>query len=192
MVDEADVIATLPTVARLARSYARLLPPQVELADVVQAGAVGLLQAARRYDPARGASFRTFAGRRILGAMRDHGRTMDSLTRHQRRRWQSDDVVDVQLDWLGPGRFAAEPSPARDVFALDRLRRFLPRLSRRERVVVVASYGHGRFQAEIGAYLGISESRVSQLRARGLGRLRRMFAEEAEAAEAAAGQGAEN
>jgi len=43
--------------------------PQVSMEDFQGAGHIGLVQAARRYRPGSGASFRTFASRRIRGEM---------------------------------------------------------------------------------------------------------------------------
>lgn len=42
--------------------------------DLVQVCMVGLLEALERYDPARGASFRTYASRTIAGVLRHHYR----------------------------------------------------------------------------------------------------------------------
>ena len=40
--------------------------------DLVQEGAIALMEAAERYDPARGALFLTYAGKRVFKAMRGH------------------------------------------------------------------------------------------------------------------------
>lgn len=47
-------------------------------------GALGLLEAARRFEPARGVRFETFAEHRIRGAMLDELRKMDHLPRRLR------------------------------------------------------------------------------------------------------------
>jgi RNA polymerase sigma factor for flagellar operon FliA len=54
--------------------------------DLWSAGALGLIEAARRYDGARGASFETFAEHRVRGAMLDELRRMDHLPRRLRNR----------------------------------------------------------------------------------------------------------
>jgi len=54
--------------------------------DLWSAGALALLEAARRYDPAKGATFATFAEHRVRGAMIDELRSMDHLPRRLRNR----------------------------------------------------------------------------------------------------------
>jgi RNA polymerase sigma factor FliA len=60
-----------PLVKRIAHHLISRLPPSVQVDDLVQAGMIGLLEAARNYDPTQGASFETYAGIRIRGAMLD-------------------------------------------------------------------------------------------------------------------------
>ena len=47
------------------------LPPYVDLEDLVAYGQMGLAEAARDFDPARGTQFSTFAYYRIRGAIYD-------------------------------------------------------------------------------------------------------------------------
>jgi RNA polymerase sigma factor for flagellar operon FliA len=49
--------------------YGRRFSDDVEFGDYLQYAHVGLLEAMERFDPARGAQFRTFAARRIQGAI---------------------------------------------------------------------------------------------------------------------------
>ncbi len=66
------------------RSYARALaadilrsmPPQVERDDLESAAELGLVDAARNFDPSRGVQFKTFAYYRIRGAVYDAIRKM--------------------------------------------------------------------------------------------------------------------
>jgi len=58
-------------VKRIAYHLAGRLPPSVEVDDLIQAGMLGLLEAASNYAANRGASFETYAGIRIRGAMID-------------------------------------------------------------------------------------------------------------------------
>ena len=53
---------------RIAYHLAGRLPASVEVADLIQAGMLGLLEAATNYTADRGASFETYAGIRIRGA----------------------------------------------------------------------------------------------------------------------------
>lgn len=61
-------------VKRMAWHLLARLPPSVQLDDLLQVGMIGLLEAARFYDPDRGASFETYAGIRIRGHMLDEVR----------------------------------------------------------------------------------------------------------------------
>jgi len=76
-------------VKRIAHHMLARLPASVTLEDLIQSGMVGLLEAAGNYDAARGASFETFAGIRIRGAMIDEVRRGDwsprSVHRNARR-----------------------------------------------------------------------------------------------------------
>src|SRR5687767_6634269 len=65
------VEATLPFVEALARRMAATMPHSIDLGDLVQDGVIGLIDAAERFDEARGIKFETFAERRIRGAMID-------------------------------------------------------------------------------------------------------------------------
>lgn len=58
-------------VKRIAHHLKGRLPANVQLDDLVQAGMIGLLEAARQFDYGKGASFETYAGIRIRGAMLD-------------------------------------------------------------------------------------------------------------------------
>ena len=56
--------------------------------DLISAGMVGLVEAAHRYDESYGASFVTFVYRRIKGAVVDHLRQKDLLSKSARARLQ--------------------------------------------------------------------------------------------------------
>lgn len=72
-------------VKRIAHHLAARLPSSVDVDDLVQAGLIGLMDAARNYDPAQGASFETFASIRIRGAMLDEIRRNDWMPRSVHR-----------------------------------------------------------------------------------------------------------
>jgi len=71
-------------VDRMARRIATRSGHAVSPDDLWSAGALGLLDAARRFDPARDVRFETFAEHRIRGAMIDELRRMDHLPRRLR------------------------------------------------------------------------------------------------------------
>ena len=62
------------------------MPQSVQVEDLVQQGAIGLIEAARNYDPESGNKFWTFAYRRVAGAMTDHLRGLDPVGRRLRTR----------------------------------------------------------------------------------------------------------
>jgi RNA polymerase sigma factor for flagellar operon FliA len=78
--DHADLVK------RIAYHVAARLPPSVDVEDLIQAGVVGLIEAARHYNGERGASFETYAGIRIRGAIMDELRRGDWAPRSVHRR----------------------------------------------------------------------------------------------------------
>lgn len=74
-----------PLVKRIAHHLMARLPGSVMVDDIIQAGMIGLLEAAGRYDELRGAQFETYAAQRIRGAMLDELRNADWLPRSLRR-----------------------------------------------------------------------------------------------------------
>jgi RNA polymerase sigma factor FliA len=74
-----------PLVKRIAHFMMLKLPNSVQVDDIIQAGMIGLLDAAGRYDELRGAQFETYASQRIRGAMLDELRNADWLPRSMRR-----------------------------------------------------------------------------------------------------------
>ncbi len=74
-----------PMVKRLAHQMMSRLPYSVQIDDIIQAGMMGLLDAAGRYDEIHGAQFETYATQRIRGAMLDELRSADWLPRGLRR-----------------------------------------------------------------------------------------------------------
>jgi len=76
----------LPTVRYLARRIHERLPQHVELDDLVSAGVLGLLDAMRKFDPAKKVQFRSYAQFRIRGAILDSLRMLDWSPRELRRK----------------------------------------------------------------------------------------------------------
>ncbi|MFZ0257187.1 MAG: RNA polymerase sigma factor FliA [Gammaproteobacteria bacterium] len=73
-------------VKRIAFHLKSRLPPSVQTDDLIQAGMIGLLEASRNYDARQGASFETYAGIRIRGAMLDEIRRSDWAPRSLHRK----------------------------------------------------------------------------------------------------------
>ena len=74
-----------PLVKRIAFHLMARLPSSVQVDDLIQAGMIGLLEASRKYDPSKGASFETYAGIRIRGSMMDEIRKGDWVPRSVHR-----------------------------------------------------------------------------------------------------------
>ncbi len=111
---DALVIQHAPLVKRIAYHLINRLPPNVQSDDLIQAGMIGLLEASRNYDPNQGASFETYAGIRIRGAMLDEIRRSDWTPRsvHRKARMVADAMRNIENE---QGR------DARDVEVADAL-----------------------------------------------------------------------
>lgn len=209
-----------PLVRRIASHLAARLPTSVELDDLVQAGTLGLLDAARHYSSGHGASFETYAGIRIRGAMVDELRRGDWAPRsvHRRAREISaaihaieqasgqaarDTDVAARLGIpiseyhagvqdaarchvISMHASAADPDDAIEVAAessqpdtpllQEEFRKALAdaigQLPEKEKMVMSLYYSDELNLREIGAVLGITESRVCQIHGQALLRLR--------------------
>jgi len=94
--DNPRVLATIPFVEQLARRVAATMPHSIDIGDLVQDGVIGLIDAAHRFDEARGIKFETFAERRIRGAMIDALRK-DAWPRGVRRQRRELEAAREQL-----------------------------------------------------------------------------------------------
>ena len=101
------IAAGLPFVESLARRVASSMPHSIELGDLVQDGMLGLIDAAFRFDEARGIKFETFAERRVRGAMIDALRR-DAWPRGVRRQRRELETAREELR----RELGAEPSLA--------------------------------------------------------------------------------
>jgi len=209
-----------PLVKKIALHLMARLPASVQLDDLMQAGMIGLLEAAQRYSSAKGATFETYAGIRVRGAMVDEIRKGDwvprSVHRNARHISQAIKVVEDRCGreaqdhevaeelGIGLGEYHASLSDANSgrLFSLDELnesgdlpieesedsdnpldgitseafRRSLAEaigdLPEREKLVLSLYYQEELNLKEIGAVLGVSESRVSQIHSQAALRLR--------------------
>jgi len=80
------ILAHLPQVRRVAKTFHKRLPRAVDLNDLIGYGVVGLLHAINRFDLSRGILLKTYAEHRIRGAILDGLRTMDWLSRSARQK----------------------------------------------------------------------------------------------------------
>ena len=78
---EALVMAHLGMVKRGALHLKARIPPFMELDELMQVGMIGLLEAARAFDPTKGIEFESFALSRVRGAILDEVRQLSYLPR---------------------------------------------------------------------------------------------------------------
>ncbi len=80
------VEAYLPLLRKIAQRLHKRLPRLVDVEDLVNEGAFGLMAAVNAYDPSKPNTFATFCSKRVYGAIIDHLRTMDPTPRLMRER----------------------------------------------------------------------------------------------------------
>ena len=217
----------LPLVKHVVFQVAVHFPRHVDRDELARAGALGLVEAARRWDEARGVPFDRFAARRIRGAILDAVRAADwaprsvrtvarrleeaeqrlaselgrvpsneelaaalglspsELSRLHDRVFRSVVIAlehevtdgaedeDLALVEVLRDRSVAEPD---EVLEDRELRAYLhdavALLPERQRLVIVGYFLEGRSSAELARFLGVTESRISQLRSEALAELR--------------------
>jgi RNA polymerase sigma factor for flagellar operon FliA len=199
------------------------MPHSIDIGDLVQDGVIGLIDAAHRFDEARGIKFETFAERRIRGAMIDalrkdawprgvrrQRRELESAREELRRELGSepslaDLAAKMGTDEKRLGRtivrinaieatsplasaenhdestmpaalIPSEPEQPDTAYekneTRDRVREAIASLPVREQKVIGLYYYGEATMKQIGAEIGVNESRVSQLHARAIRRLR--------------------
>ncbi len=93
-----DIERYLPLVKKIAYHLKGRLPNSVFVEDLIQSGVIGLMEAIQKYNPTQGASFETYAGIRIRGAMLDEIRKGDWTPRsvHRKSREVSEAMSSVE------------------------------------------------------------------------------------------------
>ena len=94
---ERRVVDFIPLVHHVLARLAVALPPHVDREDLLGAGVVGLVQAARSFDPTRGASFKSHAFTRVRGAILDELRRADPLPKQKRERVRALEAAQARL-----------------------------------------------------------------------------------------------
>jgi len=146
----------------------------IELSDLIQAGNLGLLQAAKTFSPESGAPLSGYAKFRIRGEMLDTVRRHTALRRASPPSLGHDAGESVDLETTLPA--PAENSPHSLLARSQRaaiLGQEVERLPARYRAVVRLRYTNEFSLREIGAVLRVHESRACQLHRSALCRLRR-------------------
>ncbi|MBL8376924.1 MAG: RNA polymerase sigma factor FliA [Burkholderiales bacterium] len=104
----------VPLVKRMAHHLLSRLPASVQVDDLVQAGMLGLMDAASRFEEGQGAQFETYASQRIKGAMLDELRSNDWMPRGVRRAQRDIEKAIGRLEHR-LGRPPAEAEVAREM-----------------------------------------------------------------------------
>jgi RNA polymerase sigma factor for flagellar operon FliA len=105
--DASDLIeANLPLVHHVVLQVAGHFPRHVDRQELARAGALGLVEAAQRYDASRGVPFDRFAARRIRGAILDAVRAVDWAPRSVRALGRELEAVEQEL----ANRVGTQPS----------------------------------------------------------------------------------
>jgi len=211
----------LPLVHHIVFQVAVHFPRHVEREELARAGALGLVEAAARYDADRGVPFERFAAQRIRGAILDAVRAADWAPRSVRSFARSVEETEQSLatqlgrrptpdelaEQLGvtPTELARlhERTYRSAVLALDHtvvtdddeeltlgdtlvgqmaepdqllehrelhgfVRDAVRLLPERHRLVIVGYFIEGHTSADLARFLGVTESRISQLRSEAL------------------------
>jgi len=226
--DTAQLIEdNLPLVTTITAQMCLRYPKFCDRDELVHAGALGLVEAAHRYDPTRGNEFKTYAGYRIRGAILDAlraddwtsrgvranartvvnakdqfvaehhrtptpaevaeatGMTAQELAEVERRVHES---LVLHLDAFAPvdgedeswsiGDMLVDDGAADPAAELERrelhgyLRDAVRLLPERHRLVVIGSFFENRTSDELARLLGVTDSRVSQMRAEAFAMMR--------------------
>lgn len=177
----------LPLVYKMVQQLSRRLPANVERDDLLAAGVFGLVDSIRKNGGSDGETFAGYARMRVRGAILDELRAQDWLSRRAREAWAAEAgerwaTSFVSLSEVTPIEESIhlsgddDPTEALDARSVQRaLSEAIEQLPERERRIVGMYYFEGAKLKEIGAELGVSEPRVSQLHTRALGRLRGML-----------------
>ncbi len=206
-------------VKRIAFHLINRMPDSVQVDDLIQAGMLGLLEAASNYNANQGASFETFAGIRIRGSMLDEIRKLDWTPRSVHRKYRAvgeaiqniefrtgSDATDIEIaNELGVSlseyhQILIDSNSSR-LFSMDALEEkgdyqtpsstektpfealsdkeyqlqlveSIRELPKKEQLVMSLYYDEELNFREIGQVLEVSESRVCQIHAQAVLRIR--------------------
>jgi RNA polymerase sigma factor FliA len=216
----------LPLVNHVVFQVAVHFPRHVDRNELIHAGALGLVEAAKRYDDSRGVPFNRFAAQRIRGAIIDAVRAADwaprSVRMLARRLDQVEQRLAVQLGRVPSLGETAKalgmedeelhnlrdrifrsvvlafeyivsdsddeeltlvdvladtgPEPAAELEDRELksyLRDAVAMLPERHRLIIIGYFIQERTSEDLARFLGVTESRISQMRTEALAMLRR-------------------
>jgi len=85
-IEDEQIAELLPMVHKIARQVVTYLKPPLSFEDMISAGTVGLVRAARDFDPSHHTKFKTYAYIRIKGAILDELRGWSFMPENLRKR----------------------------------------------------------------------------------------------------------
>jgi RNA polymerase sigma factor for flagellar operon FliA len=195
----------------------RQLGPHIDRGDLEGAALYGLVKAVDLFEPERGIQFNTFAIAKMRGAILEHMRIMDWVTRSARAKIHEGYAARAIIEEFPPGKLVPvnvedaahvhelmrvgltdhaasaqhgsgltvgdlipDPSPGpEDVAAghveIEALMKRVRNLPPREEMIIRLYYGNEMTLLQIARKMGISESRVYQMRGRALERLAQLM-----------------
>ncbi|MDH3753973.1 MAG: FliA/WhiG family RNA polymerase sigma factor [Acidimicrobiia bacterium] len=217
----------LPLVKHVVFQVAVRFPRHVDREELARAGALGLVEAASRYDESRGVPFNRFAAQRIRGAILDSVRAADWAPRSIRQLGREIEKAELRLGAdLGRAPSSVETADEMGITTseLDRIRTRMHRsvvlalehevygageddlvlsdviadtddstepsvelenrelhtylrdaidlLPERHRLVTIGYFVENRTSQELARFLGVTESRISQIRSEALAMLK--------------------
>jgi RNA polymerase sigma factor for flagellar operon FliA len=186
-----------PLVRQIVGGFQRKLPRNVLRDDLLAAGMSGLWDAIRRQGAEHDDSFEWYVRVRIRGAILDELRAQDWLPRRARAAAAEAQAAGntsivppsvVRLEdvseWeqgraLSSTDTTSSESAVHDKLVGEALQRAVEQLPERERHIVSMHYFRGIKFKDLGAELGVSEPRISQLHSRAMKRLRTIIAQQA-------------
>ncbi len=113
---EGVILEYAPLIKYIAYRIAVRLPPYIDINDLISSGIIGLMDAIEKYDPSRGAKFRTYAEFRIKGAMLDELRSLDWIPRSVRQKASELENVYFKLEQrLGRAAYDEEVADALNI-----------------------------------------------------------------------------
>jgi len=221
---DAVIRENLPLVRQVAQRFHVGPSSPIEMADLMQFGVLGLIDACDKFDASKGSSFQSYARFRIRGSILDGLRHLDFLPRSVRRKRRElmaatqrveqargttasleDIAEEMDLDHdelsdllesvrgaqvasieemtergnevelaeaMGANQTAGPEDELNRGEVNDQIARALGSLPEKERLVLSLYYYEELTMREVGDVLGVTESRVSQLHAKALGRLK--------------------
>lgn len=159
-------------VSRTLRLFPRL-PPAYDREDLQSLGYLGLLQAAKSFDPGRGVAFSTYAYRcietTIAGALkRESDRQIDCISLSHLINDEGDSALEDQI----PDKGIDAAAEALNLCERELFEKALEGLTVREACLIRALYFDGESVAQVAAGWGLNAQAVQNLHVKALRALR--------------------